>query len=189
MCFLARDPIMEYCNWERSQKQQEGEAERKEGHREEKHGGTEAFGRARSRSLSLGLDPLGSEGGAGTSGRSPGAEERRDVWESGVGHGGEQAREGLPGPSPSRSHSGLGTCGASEEGPGWGRLADGGCSSIGPQHPRFTERETEDRGRQCSCPGHAGVGSEAPLGRKWVLFIPLQLPNWGGAWFLRALLM
>lgn len=36
--FPARDPIiMEYCNWERSQKRQEGEAERKAGQRE-KHG-------------------------------------------------------------------------------------------------------------------------------------------------------
>ncbi|XP_036166211.1 linker for activation of T-cells family member 2 isoform X1 [Myotis myotis] len=56
------DPIMEYFNWERSQKQQEGEAERKEGHREETHGGIEAFGRTWRRSLSLGLDRLGSEG-------------------------------------------------------------------------------------------------------------------------------
>lgn len=38
LCFLARDPIaMDYCNWGQVQKSQEGEAEGKEGNRDERH--------------------------------------------------------------------------------------------------------------------------------------------------------
>lgn len=71
--------------------------------------GPEAIGRTRRRSLRLGLDGLGSEGQVRELAPQAGAQvQRRGVWESGMGHRGEQAREGLLGPSSPRSHAGLG---------------------------------------------------------------------------------
>lgn len=155
LCFLARDPIMEYFNWERSQKQQEGEAERKEGHREEKHGGTEAFGRTRRRSLSLGLDCLGSEGQMRELAPRAGAQvQRREEmcgsqgWATGASKQERDCRVPRhPGPIPGWAH--MGPQRKVQDGADW--LTDD--ATLGPQHPCFTERETEDRGQAVLLPG------------------------------------
>lgn len=92
LCFLTRDPIMEYCNWERSQKQREGEAERKEGRREEKHGGAEAFGRMQRRFGWIGergADEGGAQGGAQAGAQVKRREEMcgSQGWATGAGAG------------------------------------------------------------------------------------------------------